>query len=574
MAQTTALLQRQAVRVNPLEFHAKYKGRNQVAVMKALLDKFRLLYQRSSERDDQGLLVCADSVNCALIIHEAAVYDTALDWGLHEFYQDIIMEDDFFTTPVFFADSIIEGLTSLLIYFGHQIAQKIRSHPAKAVVISRASLLWKRIWDQRHLLKLHPKSEHQYVGKNWVPGTSWSEPIVQMAFAYHELLQIEMDNIQYNEILIDTYIQHVGLYCLLSFNQPGIDPDYRDFAYRITSSLVLAESQVYAERLVSEVLLIDGGRAADSFAIYLSELLQRDEPFTALEFEEFQKHKQALVVLACHPGLLPHLWKMGVHEHCVRALAHVFWNTDPDNFMGDWYVCHVMTDVALDAMEMSVDLENAPAIYCRGEDVVTESVRTIDCLLSHPGGSIRLATHQYAGAQQSLLQDHILSRLQTIVRVVAVLQTRYDFDQAAQAFLQSMKKAMHEEWWASRTYMEACKPSIREWAIQYSDLVRIETHAAITTAWDTIAHALGLSDEEESQRFHKSVPNRCTRLLCRYSRQELPEGKPRKCAGCGAVYYCSRQCQTSVGTGSRAGTNSDAVTRSRPETVHSSIQIP
>ena len=146
---------------------------------------------------------------------------------------------------------------------------------------------------------------------------------------------------------MDSYIQHVALYCLLSFNQSAVDrqiadPDYKDFAYKALSSVIMG-GRTCVDRLVSEVLLIGDGRAADSFARYLSDLLQRDEPFDGIEFEEFQEHKQPIVTLACHPSILQHIWKYSGHEHCVRALVHLFWNTNTQNFISEWYSCHAMT---------------------------------------------------------------------------------------------------------------------------------------------------------------------------------------------------------------------------------------
>ncbi|VDC07541.1 unnamed protein product [Peniophora sp. CBMAI 1063] len=494
MAQNPTNLRRQAVRVDPSAFRSTYKGlgKNDAVVLKALLDKFRKLYQlRSPTGENKELLVSADSINCALVIHDAAIYDAALDWGLHEFYQDIIMDDGFFTAPVFFTDSIIEGLASLVVYFGHQFTQKIRSHPTKTSIVIRAHLLWKCIWEQRRALKLHTKSEHHYVGKNWASGTSWSEPIVQLAFVYHELLEMEVGRLRYNEMLIDTYIQHVALYCLLSFKQTSTDrvpdPDYRDFAYEALSSLILAD-RIHTRRLVSEVLLTDDGQLADSFAQYLSELLQRDEPVDGLEFDEFQNQKQSVIVLGCHPSITERLWKYRGHEHCVRAMANVFWNTSTGTFMSDWYSCQVLTGSILELMERSA-WAGAPIVYCRGVDVVTECARIIDCLLVNDG-SMCLVMVPNAPS-------------------ISGLQTQCKNDQPTLEFLQSMKKGMKEEWWVTRLHMDAQRPAIEKFLTPESPPGVIEKHDDIRVAWDTLAHALGLDDEEENQRFHKSRSDRC-----------------------------------------------------------------
>ena len=94
-------LQRQAVSVDPDEFRKTYGGENLVTTMKKLLDTFRMLYQtRTPNEENKALLVCADSVNCALILRSHDIYNVAFEWGLHEFYQAIIMEDGFFTEPV------------------------------------------------------------------------------------------------------------------------------------------------------------------------------------------------------------------------------------------------------------------------------------------------------------------------------------------------------------------------------------------------------------------------------------------------------------------------------------------
>ena len=97
----SATLQRQAVRVNPRELVSMYPARKRVAMMKNLIEEFRVLYRtRGSQGANKALLVCADSLNCALVVHEAPLYKAALDRGLHEIYEEIIMDDDFFTQPV------------------------------------------------------------------------------------------------------------------------------------------------------------------------------------------------------------------------------------------------------------------------------------------------------------------------------------------------------------------------------------------------------------------------------------------------------------------------------------------
>ena len=157
----------------------------------------------------------------------------------------------------------------------------------------------------------------------------------------------------------------------------------------------------------------------------------------------------------------------------------------------------------------------------------------------------RLTDRYLLTARCTMVEDRVLLQLRDIVRLVSLLQTNHGDDRPTIDFLDSMKKAMEVEWWVTRFHMEARRsPSaVQESATRLLNHGYIDEYDEIIFAWDDLAHILGLDDEEESQRFHRSVPDRCTRFQCQYSRQALPEGKPKTCAGCGEVYYCSRECQ-------------------------------
>ncbi|KZV73048.1 hypothetical protein PENSPDRAFT_325093 [Peniophora sp. CONT] len=155
----------------------------------------RLYYGKSTKwSENEELLVHADRMGCLLwLFHLSAIREgrqdaigqDVVDMGLPDLYLDIVAskEEEFLAAPLFFVDSILEVFMRVL-----------NKRWGLSTLQRRSSALWRRLWQQRRLVKIWTPEDHQYTqahlrGTN---GTGWTSEILLACLGLYTEIHMTM----------------------------------------------------------------------------------------------------------------------------------------------------------------------------------------------------------------------------------------------------------------------------------------------------------------------------------------------------------------------------------------------
>ncbi|VDB83708.1 unnamed protein product [Peniophora sp. CBMAI 1063] len=510
----------------------------------AAVEDFSRLYRASGGDVEKNelLLRSADHLNCslfhaALICKDPELERLLFDTRIHDLYQDIVMDDDFFRQPLSFVDSVIGGLIRLVGDLGIAGAQHSRLHPFVAPLLRRAPALWESIWNRRQQLVYATQEEHQIVlSPSEGPAHLAGEPILQLLCVYNHFHGARAGS---RSAPLSSYVPHVALYYPLSLATPEIPYEIQDHAWReaLTCLPEAVRDDSARDALVRSVLMDNiTASFADVFFGRFAEKLQSlpDDCGTNFEraFLALQTYRSLATCPLLHGALLAH----EIHQTMVHAVSRVLRsNLDAQTVKTMvWADCGLLTGSLLQALIDSTERSRSSLdVYLRGEYVISEVARAVD-LLSQEGVKLGPLKANIPGTR---FENPVEQRLLDINRLIEALKRHKG--RGSKPFLKSMKDGAMAEWWPSMQALQT---------VQYRLSNSPQRHmlSGVLRQWENLGKGLGLGEEEERKRFRREAAHRCSWYACEHHRS-APDASVvlKKCSGCGDSHYCSRECQRS-----------------------------
>ncbi|KZV60915.1 hypothetical protein PENSPDRAFT_759749 [Peniophora sp. CONT] len=551
------------------------QGRKPQDVLKESVEAFRALWTPNSSSDmeaeeDKPLLQSVDRLNFAMgllvrrdacsetrskrLRHYPALVELCFTLNMHELYLDVLTEDTFFSRPLYFIDSIIEGFT-LLIWAVSDLAtvfqgssgesNDINDDPApstRSIMIDfavrrMAPRLWECLWDNRQHLKAHRLHDHYYVLEDHEGA---GEPVEFLLCAYAILVISSCNTFDF---VLGTKYLHLLFDFLISphVTWSSGSLDHILPVHKLLSMLrerFFEDDRILQDAVVSAAIL--QGVGADDFISSFNRKL-RHRPAALVIGDDLFVHEEFLLSESLHP----YIFKHGVHRtfyECVQSLHR------SDEAVNEKLVAiqkfHSLTAELVNGIisalkEGHSDIE----IFLSGEDFMRGCSLEFEFLcetkcrfLTDPAYSCTNRESQALRTQRSAI-DILVEENQNLVRFIGTLQRDSAHLPAIRTFLEAARGAARAIWWPThRALLSARNDMAAEHGPTEID--------ALAEVWIVLAVALGLNPKKEPMKYEKLANQRCSWRLCPYHSVNVDESvKLKACQGCGKVRYCGRVCQ-------------------------------
>ncbi|KZV76042.1 hypothetical protein PENSPDRAFT_646589 [Peniophora sp. CONT] len=439
-------------------------------------------------------------------LNDGGTWRAIIGSDLFEVYVSIVSHDEFFFERQNMIDSVFHGLGHLLM-----ASQRARIVQLSVLWARGAEHLWKRIWDNRRLLRIPQTNESPCTE---VEAVEQGISIIELYWPYGKLVTTLALDV---EALSRSYIPHMGLYLFVRCNPvfPGLHRLLEPVIQLARSSSGANQASAALQLVFQEAVIEDVGSIALLERINWC-MTRKDrsliDTIVPRNITELANCTSVLMLLSMITSLAPLMERYGcLHSAMLAIRVHRY--SMP---MQVYDNVAILLRSLSDAHWLDGDVEKTATIC--GEDVVT----FLAC------GLELYTTDYFVGVDLSQLIDQYTAQAKTIQHGPKPIPP------LSKTLFEGLRAGANAEWWPTLRYLQKAVPSARNMKL------RIQV---ATEKWVAFGTALGLDATNERQRHERELRKRCSWRECQYHKESLPEVNIKACAGCGETRYCGRICQ-------------------------------
>ncbi|KZV62353.1 hypothetical protein PENSPDRAFT_658201 [Peniophora sp. CONT] len=479
----------------------------------AAVEKLRKLHDGSpaGERNEE-LSRWADRLNVALWQCDDLVEEDGwrkfIGADVTNICLDIITRAGFWQRDAILRYALLDSTSTIV-----QYATRCNDPDTTSVLLSRATALWRSVWENRSRGSFSSLRTQQDIAANS------PEEIVRLLSAYGSLYYTH----HCKDPPPDTYMPHVGLHAWMVY---GDSSPVNVIALSVSCLLTLGHK--CTNDLYREVIMSPSGVSAEAAVLRINREFARIKvPGTLITFTSIY------MSIVHFPDILPAIGRHSLVREASAAMNRI--HHGPGTVQ-EKTSCFSVVMAFLDSYASSARDQLASAslppqsVGLRGEDVLDIFANGVGLLAEKGGTGFNDTDALLCVTLSRFMNDW--SRFYVERQALEEAQERRPRHE--RVFRESMRSRARAVWWPSLRGAQNTK--------YLNGHKNIPQMARLTDTWASFGRALGLDASKEQARHEKATLGRCAWRDCQYHKKAA-DTVLLSCKGCGEVRYCGRVCQ-------------------------------